>query len=221
MIKICFLISGGGGNLKFLHESLSQGLIKNVELSAVADRCCDAINFSQKNGLNSTLIEYSRTNPERLREMLDLINPDIVVTNWHKIIDADTVKVFESKMINLHYSLLPAFGSLIGVEPIKKAYEKGCKFIGPTCHYVDEGVDTGKIIAQAVFKTDIAYQEAIRTMFRFGCITLLNGITQISNEDIVGEKIKANHQRYDSFNPVLKFNPASFDEDFWDKIASI
>ena len=220
-MKISFLVSGGGGNLKFLHESLLQGLIKNIELSVVSDRECDALRFAQKNSIDAHQIEYSRSNPEILREVLDSINPDIIISNWHKIIDVDTVKAFESKLINLHYSLLPAFGSLIGVEPIKQSYKRGCRFIGPTCHYVDEGVDTGKIIAQAIFKTDIAYQEAVSTMFQIGCITLLNGITQIVNEDILSETIKASDPNDNGHAPALKFNLASFDAGFWNKLKSL
>ena len=117
--------------------------------------------------------------------------------------------------------MLPAFGSLIGVEPIKQAYKKGCRFIGPSCHYVDEGVDTGKIIAQAIFKTDIAYQEAVSTMFQTGCITLLNGITQIANEDILGGTIKTSDHNDDSYDPALKFNLASFDVSFWNKLTNL
>lgn len=220
-MKILFLVSSGGGNLKFLHECLLQGLIKNVELSVVADRDCDAIRFAKKNGLAIYQIEYSKSHTQSLRKVLDSINPDVVVTTWHKIIDVDTVKAFESKMINLHYSLLPAFASLIGEEPIKEAYKKGCKFIGPSCHYVDEGVDTGKIIAQAIFKTDIAYQKAVSIMFRTGCITLLNGIIQITNEDILGETIKNSNKNEDSYDPSLNFNLANFDEGFWYKLAQL
>lgn len=220
-MKICFLNSGGGGNLKFLYECLSEGLIKNVELSVIADRECDAIKFAQKNGLTNTLLNYSRLHPENLRKVLNSYEPDIVVTNWHKIIDADTVKIYQSKMINLHYSLLPAFGSLIGIEPIKQAYERGCKFIGPTCHYVDDGVDTGKIISQAIFSTDIPYQDAIKKMFKMGCITLLNGIIQVSNTDVISEDIEKYNQNFFGYCPILKFNPEIFNNKFWAKIANL
>ena len=72
-MKISFLVSGGGGNLKFLHESLLQGLIKNVELSVVADRECDALRFARENSIDAYHIEYSRSNPESLRKALDLL----------------------------------------------------------------------------------------------------------------------------------------------------
>lgn len=220
-MKICFLVSGRGGNLKFFHQCLSQGLINNVELSCIADRDCEAINFAKKNGLYSSIIEYRKTTPESLREMLDSVKPDIIITNWHKIIDFNTVKAYESRMINLHYSLLPAFGSLIGVEPIKKAYEKGCKFIGPTCHFVDEGVDTGRIIAQAIFMTNISYENSVTKMFRMGCLTLLNGVVQVSNENILNEEVKSNSQKDNSYYPDLKFDTANFNEGFWEKLANL
>jgi len=75
--------------------------------------------------------------------------------------------------------------------------------------------------AQAIFKTDIAYQEAVSTMFQTGCITLLNAITQITNEDILGEAIRTSNQNYDNYNPTLKFNLARFDIGFWNKLTNL
>ncbi|WP_159066144.1 formyltransferase family protein [Vibrio harveyi] len=49
------------------------------------------------------------------------------------------VLYYFGRIVNIHYSLLPSFGGLIGVKPIEKALELGCKYIGPTCHIVDEG----------------------------------------------------------------------------------
>ena len=218
-MRICFLVSGSGGNLKFLSECISQGFIKNIELSVIADRKCGALNFAKIKNIQSFLIKYSRSDPAKLRDTLRSVGPDLIITNWHKIIDEETVNIYRSKLINLHYSLLPAFGGLIGVDPIKKAYENGCKFIGPTCHYVDEGVDTGNIIAQAIFTTEIAYEDAVQTMFQTGCLTLLNAITILAREKIMN-KIECTHLN-SQHSPMLKFNPSYCNEDFWKQIASL
>lgn len=165
-MKICFLASGGGGNFKFLHLSLALGIIKNIELFLVADRECGSLEYTKNTGIYNKKIEYKRTDNKQLLEELEKINPDVIVTNWHKIIDAEVVQKYSGKLINLHYSLLPAFDGFIGIEPIQKAYEKNCQYVGTTCHYVDEGVDSGKIISQALVKTDIPINEAIEKIFQ-------------------------------------------------------
>lgn len=176
MKHIIFLASGGGGNFKFFHRAIENNIVSSIRLSMIADRECGAIEYAKKMELDNHIISYSRNNPSILQQLLHEKQPDFIVTNWHKIIDADTVRQHQGKIVNLHYSLLPAFGGLIGTEPIKKAYEQGFKYIGPTCHLVDEGVDTGKIIAQGVFTTDRSPDEAVTMMFRTGCLVLLNGL---------------------------------------------
>lgn len=215
MKHVLFLASGGGGNLKFFHQALRRQYLAGVKLSVVADRKCGSIAYAERWGLEGSIINYSRTAPDELRCFLAVSKPDIIITNWHKIIDEDTVRSNLGKLVNLHYSLLPAFGGLIGIEPIKQAYEKGCKFIGPTCHLVDEGVDTGKILAQAVFTTDRPFQDAITMMFRTGCMVLLNGIQIAANEKLVNNSTVT----AGLFSPQLNFDQNQFNEDFWREVA--
>ena len=63
-----------------------------------------------------------------------------------KIIDADTIRHFKNKIINVHPSLLPAFP---GINSQKQAFDYGVKITGCSVHFVDEGVDSGAIILQA------------------------------------------------------------------------
>lgn len=219
MRKIVFLASGNGGNLKFLYLALQYNLILNLDLFVIADRECGSINFAREKILNNYVIRYSRTDTKELNDILDTIEPDIVVTNWHKIIDELTVKKYAGKLINLHYSLLPAFAGLIGIEPIKHAYEQNCQYIGPTCHYVDEGVDTGRIISQAIFTTDISIDEAVVRMFRAGCLSLLSGIQCILKEDGVISQSAASKKFM--FSPALKFDQGQFTEAFWNELATL
>lgn len=216
MKHLLFLVSGGGGNLKFFHQASALGFIDDIQLSVVADRKCGAIEYSQRLGLKNFTINYSRSKPDELRAVLEALKPDVIITNWHKIVDADTVQANAGKMINLHYSLLPAFGGLVGVDPINKAYEQGCKFIGPTCHFVDEGVDTGRILAQAIFTTDRSIQDAISLMFRMGCLVLLNGFYIVTNRNC----ITSNKVSVELFSPTLRFDRDTFDDEFWLKVAS-
>lgn len=219
MKKILFLTSGGGGNFRFVHQAILGGYFDSADLHLIADRDCGAIEYAKKVGIPNSLIQYRQKSPEEFRSHLLDIKPDLIITNWHKIIDADTVRANEGKLINLHYSLLPAFSGLIGLEPIKKAYEQGCKFIGPTCHFVDEGVDTGKIITQAIFTTDRPFEESVTLMFRAGCIALLNGINIVLFGDV------AKPIRTFSCSEVIFDQPSTaeshqFNEEFWNRVAN-
>lgn len=217
MKTVVFLVSGSGGNLKFFHFALKNNLISGLKLIVVADRECGAIEFARKNDIKNSLIAYSKSDSHGLNIILDKINSDIIVTNWNKIIDEKTLLRHCGKFINLHYSLLPAFPGLIGIEPIKRAYEQRCKFIGPTCHLVDEGVDTGRILSQAVFTTEKPFEEAVTVMFKKGCLVLLNGIQQILGKSLVATQSTSSD---DTYSPKLGFDDSLFDEDFWRQIGS-
>lgn len=217
MKKICFLASGNGGNLKFFYFAAAQNSIQTLQLTSIADRECGSLKFAKNKGLEHYIINYNSTNSLELNLALEKIKPDIIITNWHKIIDRDTVRKYTGKMINLHYSLLPAFAGLIGIEPIKLAYAQGCKYIGPTCHYVDENLDAGKIISQAIFATDIPIDRAVELMFRKGCLVLLNSVHQL-----LPLPPATNIQSLDDpgFSPPLSFDSGIFSEEFWQHVAS-
>jgi len=216
-MKVCFLASGGGGNFKFLHLAKELKLLDNLELTVIADRECDSINYAKKHNIYAKTIHYKRDKNQSLLAELDHVNPDIIVTNWHKIIDEKVVSSYAGKLINLHYSLLPAFGGLIGIAPIEEAYKQNCQFIGTTCHYVDEGVDSGNIISQAIVKTDIPIEDAISEVFRKGCLILLNSLLIVSGKNIIDV---SKNIKYD-FSPTLYFNDAIFDNNFWERLSKL
>lgn len=216
-MRICFLASGGGGNFKFLHLSKEWDLIKNIEFFLIADRECDSLKYARNIGIYNKKIEYKKNYNIELLMELDKINPDIIVTNWHKIIDNEIVQKYNKKLINLHYSLLPSFDGLIGIEPIKKAYERNCQYVGVTCHFVDEGVDSGKIISQAVLKTNICIDEAVQQVFKKGCLILLNSIIQLDDKNIIK---KSENNKFD-YSPSLLFDDSIFDNKFWERLSKL
>jgi len=216
-MKVCFLASGGGGNLKFLYLAQELHLLNHLELSVIADRECNSIHFAKNHHVYAKVIHYAQDENQTLLDELAAINPDIIITNWYKIIDKEVVSAYRGKLINLHYSLLPAFGGLIGVEPIKAAYAQNCQFVGTTCHYVDEGVDTGNIIAQAIIKTDIPMEDAIGEVFRRGCLILLNSLIIVSNKNIIDV---TKNIKYD-YSPALSFNDEVFTNHFWEKVSKL
>ncbi|WP_088869645.1 formyltransferase family protein [Aeromonas veronii] len=215
--NLVFLVSGNGGNLKFFDLALKHGIIDGISIFVIADRNCGAVDYAKRVGIPVAIINYTVNHRDELMAALLAIAPDIIVTNWHKILDADTVNEFKGKLINLHYSLLPSFGGLIGQEPIRNAYSCGCKFIGPTCHYVDEFVDSGMIIAQSIFATDVSIEHAINIMFKRGCLTLINSIELLLSVSI--HKCNLMHSDSQWFYPRLGFDDKLYSDSFWRELS--
>ena len=68
-----------------------------------------------------------------------------------QIIPPSLCQEYVGKLINIHHSFLPSF---IGANPYQKAYDRGVKLIGATCHYVTEDLDEGPIIEQDVIRVN-------------------------------------------------------------------
>ena len=69
----------------------------------------------------------------------------VVLAGYMQLVDAAFLARFPDRVVNVHPALLPAFP---GIGSVEQAIEYGVKVMGVTVHFVDEGVDTGAIIAQ-------------------------------------------------------------------------
>ena len=69
----------------------------------------------------------------------------VVLAGFMRILKGDFMRTFEGRVVNVHPSLLPSFP---GLEAWRQALEHGVKVTGATVHFVDQGVDSGPIIAQ-------------------------------------------------------------------------
>ncbi|MGI7160137.1 formyltetrahydrofolate deformylase [Campylobacter coli] len=78
----------------------------------------------------------------------------LVLAKYMRILSPDFVKHFEGKIVNIHHSFLPAF---VGANPYKQAFERGVKIIGATAHFVNNNLDEGPIITQAVLPVSHEY----------------------------------------------------------------
>ncbi|MGB8169931.1 MAG: formyltetrahydrofolate deformylase [Chthoniobacteraceae bacterium] len=85
---------------------------------------------------------------ERLREArADLV----VLARYMQIVPEELCEEFHGRMMNIHHSFLPSF---VGANPYQRAYERGVKLIGATCHYATGELDAGPIIDQEVIRVE-------------------------------------------------------------------
>jgi phosphoribosylglycinamide formyltransferase-1 len=84
----------------------------------------------------------------------------VVLAGFMRVLSGELLDAFPGRVINIHPALLPAFP---GVHGVRQAYDGAVKIAGCTVHFVDRGVDTGPIIAQAAVQVqDDDDDEALR-----------------------------------------------------------
>ena len=146
------MVSGSGTNLQAILDAVKADEL-NAEIAAVgADKTCTGLDRAAAAGVETFLIEPTdyadREQWNRaLEEKIASYTPDYVVfAGFMRIVDAQLVARFKNRIINTHPALLPSFP---GAHGVRDALAHGVKITGLTVHFVDSGVDTGTIIAQA------------------------------------------------------------------------
>lgn len=100
----------------------------------------------------------------RATELVESAGVDLIVlARYMQILSPQFVARWESRIINIHHSFLPAF---VGANPYRQAYEKGVKLIGATSHYVTADLDQGPIIEQAVARC--SHRDSVEDLVRKG-----------------------------------------------------
>ncbi len=182
--RTCIFISGYGSNLRTLiHNSRDNNFPIKVSLVICNNKKANGILYAKKNSIPYLIINTSKNNYETL--LLNEIKKHnislICLAGFMKIISNRFIKNFGKKIINIHPSLLPKFKGLNTFERVlrNKEVKTGC-----TVHYVNEKLDSGKIITQKSFfmnkkdniktlkkKTQIlerkAFSEAIIKIYRY------------------------------------------------------
>ena len=75
----------------------------------------------------------------------------IVLARYMQIVPPELCDEFHGRILNIHHSFLPSF---VGANPYQRAYERGVKLIGATCHYATAELDAGPIVDQEVFRVE-------------------------------------------------------------------
>lgn len=163
-MKIVILISGNGSNLQAILDAIKDGTLTNCEIVLVLSDRKNAYGLQRAKDANiPTLYLPFKKNEEtresydkRLALELEKYNPSyIFCLGFLHIFSECFVKKFEGKLINLHPALPCTFTGLNCIEKQYQAMKEGIVTdCGVMTHYVDCGVDTGKVIQTRKIECD-------------------------------------------------------------------
>ncbi|KAL8555643.1 hypothetical protein ACS0TY_003448 [Phlomoides rotata] len=141
--KLAVFVSGGGSNFRSIYE-------------ATLD--CGGAEYAREKGIPVLVF------PKRIENQYVFSAEDLVIAfrsykvdfvllaGYLKLIPAELIQAYPKAILNIHPSLLPAFGGkgYYGMKVHKAVITSGARYSGPSIHYVDEHYDTGCILAQRV-----------------------------------------------------------------------
>lgn len=153
MKRLGILISGRGSNFEAIARSVQAGRIR-AEIAVVISNKPEALGLAsaKEMGLQTRCITSRGKERESFdREVVAALKEfrvDLVcLAGFMRILSPYFVREYPRRILNVHPALLPAFQ---GENAQRQALDYGVKFTGCTVHMVDEGVDTGPIVCQAV-----------------------------------------------------------------------
>lgn len=158
MLKIAVLVSGGGTNLQAIIDGIADGRITNTEIAVVIsnnknayaleraekagipNRCISPKDFAEREEFHQALLAAVEESGAEL----------IVLAGFLVVIPEIMIQKYRNRIINIHPSLIPSFcgTGYYGLKVHEGVLARGVKVTGATCHFVDEGTDTGPIILQ-------------------------------------------------------------------------
>jgi formyltetrahydrofolate deformylase len=157
-MRVVIAVSKEGHCLNSLLHRWSVGTLP-IEVVAVVSNHEDQRRLVEWHGLPFHLLPVGEANKAaRERELLSWFTEYrgelLVLARYMQILSAAACAALVGRAINIHHSFLPGFK---GAKPYTQAYERGVKLIGATAHYVNEELDDGSIIEQAVERVDHIY----------------------------------------------------------------
>jgi len=148
------LLSGRGSNFEALADSIAAGRIPGAEIAVVISNREDApgLGRAAARGIAAKAIPSKGLEREAYDRLvvgeLRKVGVEIVcLAGFMRLLSPYFVAAFPQRILNIHPSLLPSFP---GLEAQRQALEYGVKFSGCTVHLVDENLDAGPILAQAI-----------------------------------------------------------------------
>ena len=154
MPRIAVLVSGSGSNLQAILDASERGEIP-CRVGIVISNKADAYGLvrARNHGVPAEVVDH-RDFPKREdfdAKLVELIRASgaklVCLAGFMRVLTPVFVRAFPNRILNIHPALLPSFP---GTHGPRQALAYGVRFSGCTVHFLDEGVDTGPIVVQAV-----------------------------------------------------------------------
>ncbi len=162
--KIAVFASGSGSNFQAIQEAIDRGeLHAKIELVVTDKPGAFVVTRAENFGIPVLALSPKEFSSKAAYEnaIIDALQECdvkwIVLAGYMRLISDVLLAAFPQRIVNIHPSLLPAFP---GKDAIGQAMNHGVKITGVTVHFVDEGMDTGPIVAQAAVPVIEGNQEA-------------------------------------------------------------
>ena len=155
MLKLGVLGSGKGSNFRAIADAIAAGKLGAEVRIVISDTgSAGILALARERRMRAEFLApgkfRTKLEPDAEQRLVDLLKNAgvewVVLAGWMRMIKAPLLEAFPRRIINIHPSLLPAFP---GLEAWKQALASGATETGCTVHYVDDGMDTGEIIAQS------------------------------------------------------------------------
>ena len=157
-VRVSVLVSGGGTNLQALIDAAARGQLPHVELALVLSnhKNAFALERASRAGIPTRVVTRRAAGSQEAFEAAIQTALEqagiglIVLAGFMSILSADFTNRWPERILNIHPSLLPAFGGpgCYGLHVHEMALARGVKITGATEHYVNEIPDGGRILAQ-------------------------------------------------------------------------
>lgn len=153
MKRLGIILSGRGSNFCAIADSIREGKL-DAEIAVVISNRADApgVGAAGDRGLNAVVLASKGLDREIYdRQLVNVLRENrvdlVCLAGYMRILSGYFIREYPHRILNIHPSLLPAFP---GLDAQHQALEHGVKFSGCSVHFVDEGLDSGPIIAQSV-----------------------------------------------------------------------
>lgn len=155
MINLGILISGRGSNmesiLNFLKENNITDICPKIVISSKTE--AEGLKKASKFGVPTRVVSNNSKGWDYDSRIINIlqeydVNPEnglVCLAGYMRLLSPEFVRKYKMRIMNIHPSLLPSFP---GLNSQKKALDYGVKVTGCTVHFVDEGLDSGPVIAQ-------------------------------------------------------------------------
>ena len=142
---------------------------------------------------------------EYIHSVLDENEIEYLICFGKRLLKKRLIDAYKDKLINFHPSLLPAFK---GLNPVDQALSYGVSILGNTAHFIDEGIDSGKIILQSAMLTaDFeSYEDVLELQFPILKMILRDVLGYTVEPDDVFSELSNRKKTYFFPHKLLSFN---------------